>query len=582
MQKTSLLYLSLIIILITAITSGGCSNTAKNISGIKNAADEIYFNGDIITMEGKSPEYAEAVAVKNGKIVFVGSKAEADKLIGDSTKMNDLKGKTLLPGFIDGHGHAFNSGVQALAANLLPAPDGTGNDIPAIDTLLKEWESKNKGTIGKYGWIMGFGYDDAQLKEGRHPTADDLDKVSDTIPIVIIHQSGHLAVMNHKALEIAGFNADTKDPEGGVIRRKKGSREPDGVLEEMAFFLPMFKIMGNLDTTANQKIALAGIDAYVKFGYTTLQEGRATKEACDTWMSLGKQGKLKVDIACYTDIQGNIPYIKSTGVQKDYINHFRVAGVKLSLDGSPQGKTAWLTEPYKVPPQGQPADYAGYPAIPGQTNVNAFVDTAFANNWQIITHCNGDAALDAYIVAVRNATSLYGNNDRRSVVIHAQTARFDQLDSMKVLGMMPSFFGMHTYYWGDWHMNETLGKERAFRISPAATALKKGMIFTEHHDAPVALPSSIMILYSVVNRLSRTGVVIGPDERISVYDGLRSLTSWAAYQYFEENSKGTLKAGKLADMVILSENPLKIDPVKIKDINVLETIKEGNTVFKIQ
>jgi hypothetical protein len=551
----------------------GCKQQPEKV------ANSIYFGGDIITMEGDTPQYAEAVAVKDGKILFVGSREEAMKFEGSVTNLVDLQGKTMLPGFIDAHGHAYNTGFQALAANLLPPPDGSGKDIASVISILKEWESANKKTIGKYGWIIGFGYDDSQLKEGRHPTADDLDLVSTAFPVLIIHFSGHLASMNHKALEMAGYNSSSKNPEGGIIRRKEGTDEPDGVLEEMAFFIPIFKIMATLDPAANEKIALAGVDAYTKFGFTTVQEGRATKEACDTWFNLGKKGLLEVDVACYPDIQSQLPYMRELGLQKEYSDHVRIAGVKLSLDGSVPGKTAWLTEPYLVPPAGQNKDYKGYPAIPNTNDVEALVDTAFAHNWQMITHCNGDAALDEFLVAVNKAADKYGNDERRTVVIHAQTARFDQLDLMKSLQIIPSFFGMHAYYWGDWHLNETLGKERAFRISPAGTTLKKGMIFTQHHDAPVALPSSIMILYSVVNRISRSGVVIGPDERISPYDALLSITYWAAYQHFEENLKGSLKEGKLADFVILDKNPLKIDPLTIKDIKVEETIKEGKSIF---
>jgi len=153
------------------------------------------------------------------------------------------------------------------------------------------------------------------------------------------------------------------------------------------------------------------------------------------------------------------------------------------------------------------------------------------------------------------------------------------LDSMKVLGIIPSFFSMHTYYWGDWHVSQTMGRERAYRMEATNSALKRGMIFTEHHDAPVALPNSIMILYTTVNRISRSGIVIGPDERVSAYDALRSITRWAAYQYFEENNKGTIKEGKLADFVILDKNPVKIDPKNIINIQVLETIKEGKSVY---
>lgn len=288
-----------------------------------------------------------------------------------------------------------------------------------------------------------------------------------------------------------------------------------------------------------------------------------------------------LDVAAYVDLEAEMEYMKSQGVSNTYSNRFRVAGVKLCLDGSPQGKTAWLTKPYKNPPAGESKDYRGYPAYEDENLVFALADTAFKYNWQLFAHTNGDASSDQFIHAVRHAADRYGNDDRRTVMIHAQTVREDQLDSMKVLGIMPSFFGMHTYYWGDWHRDETLGKERAYRISPAVSALNRGMLFTEHHDAPVATASAIMILHTAVNRTSRSGDIIGPDQRISPYIALKTLTEWSAYQYFEQESKGTLEAGKFADLVILDKNPLKIAPEEIIDIQVMETIKEGKTIYKL-
>ncbi len=565
--------------LIPAVLIGGLYNCKTESSSL---ADTIYYNGDILTMEGEEPQYVEAVAVKDGKIIFTGSLQEVEKYKNSSTTMKNLEGNTMLPGFIDAHGHVWNAGFQAVSANLLPAPDGEGNSIDDLIRLLNDWKKKNENVIGKYGWIVGFGYDDAQLKGKLPPTADDLDKVSATVPVIIIHQSGHLAVMNHKALEMAGYNENSEDPEGGVIRRIPGTKKPNGVLEEMAMFIPLFKIMGTLDTDANEKIAEAGLNAYMRFGFTTAQEGRATSDACNTWIKLASEDKLPIDVAAYPDLQTQLLYMKEHGIQKDYKNHFRIAGIKLSLDGSPQGKTAWLTKPYVVPPPGQSADYAGYPAFPKESEVIALVDSAYGNNWQILAHCNGDAAIDELITAIDHAEKRHPKNDRRTVGIHSQTARMDQLDSFKSLGIIPSFFGMHTYYWGDWHRDETLGKERAYKISPAKSALNKGMIFTQHHDAPVALPSSTMILYSVVNRKSRSGDIIGPDERISPYEALRSITSWAAYQYFEEDQKGTIKENKLADLIILDKNPIKVNPEEIKDIKVLETIKENKLVYSLK
>ncbi|NBA97134.1 amidohydrolase [Pseudomonas sp. R5(2019)] len=542
-------------------------------------ADTLYYGGDILTMEGMVARYAEALAVKDGRIIYVGDRKGADALKGDTTTPIDLKGHTLLPGFVDAHGHAWMTGFQKLTANLLPPPDGPGKDIPALVAQLKQWQANSGDFIAKTGWIIGFGYDDSQLAEKRHPTAADLDQVSTEVPVIIMHQSGHLGVMNHKGLELAGMTAQTPDPKGGAIRREADGRTPSGVLEEMAFFTALGQSMGNLDAKTNEDIALAGAEYYSEFGYTTAQEGRSSKGVVETFQRLAQQGRLKIDVAAYPDLQSERAFMLANGTQPTYSNHFRVAGVKLSLDGSPQGKTAWLSQPYFHPPHGQPTDYRGYPAFAENKNLQALVNLAFEHNWQLLAHTNGDAAAQQLIDDVDKAAQTYGNDDRRTVMIHAQTVRDDQLDRMKTLGIVPSFFSMHTFYWGDWHRDETLGKKRAWHISPTASALKREMWFTEHHDAPVALPSSLMVLHTTVNRTSRSGEVIGPDQRVSPYIALKAITDWSARQYFEEDNKGTLSKGKLADLVILDRNPVKVEPHTIKDLRVLQTIKEGTPVY---
>ena len=190
-----------------------------------DTADAIYHNGTILTINDAEPT-AEAVAIKDGRVIAVGTLDEVLKTTGDNTKKIDIGGKTMLPGFVDSHGHAYMIGLQASTANLLPPPDGTGKDIASLQALLTDWAANNKEAVEKIGWIAGFGYDDSQLAEQRHPTRDDLDKVSKDLPIIIIHQSGHLGVANSKALEIAGETANTEDPKGGVFRRKEGSQEP--------------------------------------------------------------------------------------------------------------------------------------------------------------------------------------------------------------------------------------------------------------------------------------------------------------------------------------------------------------------
>ncbi len=562
-------------IVISVTILGSCNQSSKQ-KNWTNSADTIYYGGDIITMEGDSAVYAEAVAIKDGKIIFVGSKDDAEKLHSDRTTMNDLKGKTLVPGFVDGHIHFAALGAQAVAANLLPGPDGSCNSTDDIVQTLKDWYRKN-GTDKTKGWIFGMGFDDAALKEGRFPTREDLDKVSKDIPVCAMHITGHFCSVNSKGLELSKINAATKDPAGGLIRRMPNSNEPNGVLEEMAALKVLFPIITpepalvNFYFDKSQEMA-------IKYGYTTAQEGKAM-ENHEQLANYALSGKLKIDVVSYIDY--SLPkYLHSDWNKKEYNHHYRIGGAKLTLDGSPQGRTAWRTIPYLIPPDGQKKDYKGYPAIADDKKVMAVYDSAFANNWQILTHANGDAAIDQMIRCMKPIVAKYGNTNRRNVLIHGQYVRMDQLDSLKKLDVIASLFPMHTFYWGDWH-KKIIGDSLGNKISPIKSALNRGLHVTSHTDAPVALPNLMMIMWTTVNRVSRTGAVIGAEERLTPYEALQSITIWGAYQHFEDTKKGSLTVGKLGDMVVLSENPLKVDPMKIKDIVVLETIKEGKSIYKI-
>ncbi len=537
-------------------------------------ADAIYHNGTILTINDAAPT-AQAVAVKDGKILAVGQEAEVRKTVGTNTQEIDLGGATMLPGFVDSHGHAYLIGIQATTANLLPPPDGTGKDIASLQALLTDWAANNKETVEKIGWIAGFGYDDSQLAEQRHPTRDELDKVSTELPVLIFHQSGHLGVANSKALEIAGVTAETKDPEGGVFRRQEGSQEPNGVMEEYAFFLLASKLMANFTDDVNDALVVAGTQLDASFGYTTAQEGRAMGATLEAMQRVADRGELAIDLVAYPDVLE----VDEVNPSRTYTNHYRVGGVKLTIDGSPQGKTAWLTEPYHVPPEGQPEDYRGYAAIDEKTT-NEAVDKAYANGWQILVHANGDAASDSFINAIRRAEKKYPDVDNRPVLVHGQVLREDQVDQLEELGIFPSLFPMHTYYWGDWHRESVLGPERAENISPTGWVLQRGMMFGSHHDAPVALPDSMRVLSATVTRKSRSGRVLGPEHRVPVATALKALTIWPAWQHFEEDSKGSIEVGKLADFVILSDNPLTVQEDQLAEIKVLETIKEGESIYQ--
>ncbi|MBS1667489.1 MAG: amidohydrolase [Bacteroidetes bacterium] len=544
----------------------------------------MYYNGNIITMEGKNPVYVEAVVAKNGKIVYAGKKSGAMKLAGANHTMVDLHGKTLLPAFIDGHSHFLNVGFTSMVANLLSPPDGPGKDFNSIINTMNQYKNTTEGKFmfKKFGWIMGNGYDDSQLEEKDHPKAPDLDKISTTQPVVIIHQSGHLGVINSYAMKMLGINKDTKDPIGGKYRRNADG-SPNGVLEEAAFFGILFPILGKGDADANNMFIEKALVEYAKNGYLTVQDGRTTIQQMTTLADAADKHKFYLDIVSYPDItlpgveeSMKSPYYSAT---HQYKNRYRIGGVKLTLDGSPQGKTAWLSQPYLVPPQGEKPGYKGQGVMTDE-KANGFAELAFKNKWQLLCHTNGDAAIDQYLRAVDNAEKKYGYPDHRTVDIHGQTLRKDQIPDLVRLKMLASLFPMHTFYWGDWYVSSVLGEPRADYISPCRDVIDAGINITSHSDAPVTFPNSMRVLDATVNRVTKSGRILGPDQRISVYEGLKTLTAWAAYQYFEENTKGTLTKGKLADFVILDKNPLKIDPLDLHTIKVVESIKEGKMVWE--
>lgn len=547
----------------------------------QEVADRIWTGGPILTLNDAAMR-AEAVAVGDGRILAVGSRSDVMKLKGPATQVVDLGGRALLPGFIDPHGHMIGGGMQSMVANLLAPPDGEIRSIGDIQRTLRDWMTSNEPAVRKANLVLGFGYDNSQLEELRHPTRDDLDAVSKDVPILIVHQSAHLAVMNTRALEVAGIDAQSKDPAGGVIRRRPGSTEPDGVLEETAFNENVTKLFSRLGPETLKAFARAGAEQWARFGYTTAQEGRAVPATTNALRTVANEGGFKIDVVAYNDVLGDRDYIRNNA-SRTYTNRFRLGGAKLTIDGSPQGFTAWRDRPYYKPVGNYPVGYAGYPASSVDQIVEA-VDWAYANDIQILTHASGEAASDALIAASTFAELNHGRGkDRRPVLIHGHFQRQDQVDAYQRLGVIGSLFPMHTYYWGDWHVNHTVGPELGPNITPTGWYRERGMIFTTHHDAPVAFPDSIRVLSATVTRKARgSGNVIGPDQRVDVITALKAMTIWPAYQYFEEAEKGSIETGKLADFVVLSADPTSVEPEALDQLKVVETIKEGVTIHRLE
>ena len=587
---------------LTSSVLTGCSS-AK----IGAPADAIYFGGPILTMVNDG-DRAEALAVKNGQILAVGTKTEVMASKGSETKLIDLGGKTLMPGFYDPHSHVVLQSAKFATANLDPIPIGEAGSIADIQRVMRDWIKEKKIAPGQ--WAVGWGYDDTGMREQRHPTRDDLDAVSTEHPILLMHISCHLMSCNSKLLEVLGITRDTKDPEGGVIQRKPGSTEPNGVLEENAMLMVLQKFPVPTPEQA-MDILEEGLQHYAQAGITTAQDCATGRGSWQLLAAMAQADRLPIDVIAWPIYKGiDDAAFDDIVAHKNDHGRLKLGGVKITLDGSIQGYTGYLSKPYHVEPgssqiiadhcdseeaesifvtpenQTNASDvlsvpgggYRGYSSMT-QEQVNSWIRRCDAAGIQIQAHTNGDAATDILIEAVKIVRKDRPRPDLRTTIIHAQTMREDQLDFSAEHGLTPSFFPIHVYFWGDRHRDLFLGPERAARISPSRSALDRNIKITLHHDAPVAGIEMLAVAWTAVNRVTSGGKELGPEQRITPFEALRAITADAAWQNFEEDRKGTLESGKLADLVVLSDDPLAVEPMKMRDIQVLETIKEGISIF---
>ena len=510
----------------------------------------------------------EAVLVRDGVIVSAGSEQELRQMAGQELKEIDLAGRCLMPAFVDAHSHIVMNGQMALCADLTECTSFQ-NIIDTLKTFLERRKDENAP-------LVGYGYDHNFLMEQRHPDRDVLDQVSAEIPILILHVSGHLACANSAALRLAGINAQTPDPEGGMIGRRPDSREPDGYLEETAMMQLQKAAAGQI--RFDPGAMLRGMQQiYIENGITTVQDGASTMQELLLLNQMAETGQLKVDVVAYPMLtaEGRKVREQFAGLSGSYRNHLKIGGYKLILDGSPQGRSAWMSEPYLGGEEG----YCGYPWLSDE-EAEKHIRTAVEDGQQLLVHCNGDAASGQFLKLYEKVLKETGcTEDLRPVMIHCQTVRNDQLDKMAELNMIASVFVGHVWYWGDIHL-KNFGSARGNHISPVKDALDRGVKVNFHQDTPVTKPNMLHSVWCAVNRLSRGGEVIGADQKIPVYEALKAVTTGAAYEYFEEDSKGSIESGRRADLVILDRSPLETDPMEIRDIQVMATVKDGNVIYE--
>ncbi len=522
----------------------------------------LIYGGKIITME--KPLYADSVIVENGMITAVGNEKELSQKFAPEER-KDLFGAVMMPAFIDSHSHFTQTAYALLQADL----NGAASEKEIAAKISDFIRKKN---INKGEWIIARSYDHNLFPSKKNPSLSQLDKIAPENPLVIQHKSGHMGLFNSLALEALGVTENTEEPQGGKIEKADGRLT--GYMEENAFFEYLKKVPQPSDRSIKQALFDAQ-KKYASYGITTVQDGMAVKEMLPLYGSLVNESSLFVDLVAYFDTMAfELMKNKYPDTVMNYKNRFKTGGIKIFLDGSPQGGTAWMKTPY--------ADSKQHYGTPVMSNDEVFyaMKTAAENDVQIIAHCNGDAACEQFLNCLEKAERQYpGLKDLRPVIIHAQFITEDQVQRAARLGAVLSFFSAHVYHWGDVHV-ENFGFERASVLSPAVWAKKYSVPFTMHQDAPVIEPDMMETLWCAANRVTKSGRLLGKDQRIRVLDALKALTVNAAYQYFEGDLKGSIRPGKTADLVVLSADPLAAAPEDLRKIKVLKTIKNGSIIYE--
>ncbi|MGH6694690.1 amidohydrolase [Sphingopyxis sp.] len=534
----------------------------------------LYRGGPIVTMDGDTPQTVEAVVTIGDRIAFAGPEKQARQAAGKDAAIHDLKGATLLPGFIDAHSHFTVATMSAGGLDLRDKSLGPITDIAGVSAAIRNHLAHNPAKPA--GWTTVWQFDHETLAEKRYITRAELDAIAPDRPLVVLHVSLHGAVANSAALKAAGIDEATPVPPGSMILRDDAGKL-NGVLLEKAMFLMLAKMP---QPTAEQKLAAldAAQNAYFAEGYTHAQDGATLPHDVAFLTSPQARERLKIDLALLPFSTGLDALLAQPDLEfGTYQGHVKLQGIKFVLDGSVQARTGYFTRDYK---RGSPEGHHPWHGDPVLSEADFIAQASKANDrgWQLFVHANGDAAID---MAIRgfDALGIKAADDRRPVVIHSQFQRRDQLPAYVRIGVGPAYFSNHAWYWADVHRTNFPAEVVDF-ISPLRSARAAGLTPSNHSDYSVTPLDTRFMLWTAMARASPTGVVSGPEERLNAYEALQALTTGPAWQIFEEERKGRIKPGLLADFVILDKNPLTTPVDGIGDIKVRETIKEGRSVWR--
>lgn len=508
---------------------------------------KLFTEGIILTLE--KGQIADSIMIEEGVIVGVGTKKELLGKVDSDCEIIHLNGKTMLPSFIDAHSHVSSYANSFLQVSLAEAKN-MQQIVDKLTSFCNEQELKN----GQ--WLIANNYDHNSLLEKKHPTKELLDETFPNFKVVLQHQSGHFGVMNTAALKSLGLEG----------------KDNDGYLKENTWV----DAVKNLPLPSAEQLLGAykkAFERYASYGITTVQDGMMVKQMIPLVQLLLANQAFDLDVVGYPEMHDvDLFYETFSNAADRYQDHFRLGGYKMILDGSPQGRTAWMRTSYK----GSVDEY-GVSSVSDDEVENA-LRKAIANHRQILFHCNGDRACEQLLNAAERINDKEGLREIKPVIIHAQFLARDQLSAVKEYGFIPSFFVAHTFYWGDVHI-KNVGFERAKEISLAQSAKQKGLLFTFHQDTPVIEPNMFETVWCAVSRQTKSSVVLGEDERITVEDALKAVTINAAMQYSEDDVKGTLAVGKAADFILVEKNPMTCPIDELKELEVLKTYKDGECIF---
>jgi len=510
------------------------------LSGVRSEPSVAFVNGNVLTLDDANT-IVEALLIIDGKVAARGSTAEIRSQLTPDIAVVDLNGATLMPGFIDAHSHFPASGLRTVSVDLTSPPAGR---VDSMESLLSAIQTATESSDSEHA-------------------------------VYLWHHSGHMGVANSAALTRLSINEDYVAPEGGYAHRDLLTGELTGLLQERA--APNLSgIVRKFGLAKQWRVLTDARHDYLSAGVTTVQNGYASPAMIRFLKTAKWLGVIPQRVVVWPAYNREaFPSKVSTVVQDNF--DFYSGAIKILVDGSPQGMTAYMSKPF-FDLKGKADGYRGLILYDAQS-LNKLVADYHSKGYQLALHGNGDAAMNLIIDAVSAAESAHPRPDARHILVHAQTIRRDQLQRLKGLSLSPSFFTSHTFNWGDWHRLVSLGEERAVNISPAKWADDLNIPYSIHSDAPVTTIDPLQLVWSATERKTRSGYLLGGHQRIDRLRALRAVTIDAAWQNNLERAIGSLEVGKQGDLVVLSANPLDADDVR--EIKVLETYIGGIPRFSL-